>query len=415
MRGRLLVFGGTSEARELLESGIPAVCSVATDYGAKLLENLSGVQTIVGRMDASDMAEFIRDNGFTCVVDATHPYAAEASRNIKLACGSGGTPLLRVLRESTPCSGCANVKAVSSCEEAARFINEAGGNVLLTVGSKELNKFTGITGYKKRLFARVLPLPEVISRCAELGFDAGHIIAMQGPFSQEMNEALIKMTNASILVTKDGGPAGGAREKINAAAAAGATVILVRRKDEYAGCSVEYAVRWARKQLELPPVPFFPMWIDLYGKLAVIAGGGTVALRRARILKKCGAAVKVVSPVFRKEFTDEGFEVAAKKWEERDLEGAYIAVAATDDRNVNSEIGVRARNLGIPVSVADAASECTFLFPSLISEGDAAVSISSGGFSPRLVRNMADRLREVWPSWVEGCKRNLNNKEGEKP
>jgi len=414
MKGRLLVFGGTAEARELLESGIPAIYSVTTDYGARLAENLGNVKTIVGRMEAAAMTKFINDEGVTCVIDATHPYATEASRNIIRACSSSRTPLLRLLRESTEPADGACVRIVSSCEEASGLIDEINGNVLLTVGSKELDKFTSVSGYQKRLFARVLPLPEVVSRCAELGFDAGHIIAMQGPFSEEMNEALIRMTNASAIVTKDGGAAGGTKEKFDAAAKTGAVVILVKRKDEDAGFSAGYAIRWAREQLDLPSSPFFPMWIDLYGKTVLIAGGGTVALRRARTLRKCGAVVKVVSPVCREEFAAEGFEVSVRKWEANDMDGAFIAVAATNDRNVNREIGVIAKKLGIPVSVADDVHACTFFFPSFISEGDTAVSASSGGFSPQLVRCLADRLREVWPAWVAECKLHLKNEGGEK-
>jgi len=414
MRGRLLVFGGTTEGRELLESGIPAIYSVVTDCGARCAEKLDNVRTIVGRMEAIDMTKFIKEEGVTCVVDATHPYAVEASRNIKRACSVNRTPLLRLLRESVgPVDG-ADVRTVSSCEEASGLIEGIEGNVLLTVGSKELDKFTNVSGFRKRLFARVLPLPEVVSRCFELGFDAGHIVAMQGPFSEEMNEALIRMTNASAIVTKDGGDAGGTREKLKAAAKTGAVVVMVKRQDEDEGFGVGYAVRWARDRLGLPQVPFFPMWIDLSGRTVLVAGGGTVALRRARTLRKCQARVKVVSPVCLEEFAAEGFEVLARKWEANDLNGAFIAVAATDDRDVNREIGAAAKKLGIPVSVADAAHECTFFFPSFVSEGDAAVSASGGGFSPQLVRCLANRLREVWPAWVAESKLHLKNEEGEK-
>lgn len=58
---------------------------------------------------------------------------------------------------------------------------------------------------RSRLFARVLPDPEVIKKCAACGFDSGHIIAMQGPFSLLMNEEMIRLTGARWLVTKDGG------------------------------------------------------------------------------------------------------------------------------------------------------------------------------------------------------------------
>lgn len=226
MSGGLLVFGGTTEARELLASGLTAVCSVATEYGASLLAGLGGVRTVVGRMDAAAISTFIRNEHFSCVIDATHPYAAEATVNIKKACEENCVPLLRLCRESTQPPAGVSVRTVASCGEAAALLDESGNAALLTVGSKELDKFTRVREYQKRLYVRVLPLPEVVSRCAELGFGAGRVIAMQGPFSAEMNEAMIKMTKAAVIVTKDGGPAGGAMEKYEAARRTGVSVIL---------------------------------------------------------------------------------------------------------------------------------------------------------------------------------------------
>ena len=99
---RLLVFGGTTESRTLLERGIPALCCVATDYGAKLLEGLDNVTPLVGRLDAPAMEALFRREGITHVIDATHPYAVEVSRNIRAACAAAGIKLLRVARPRTP-------------------------------------------------------------------------------------------------------------------------------------------------------------------------------------------------------------------------------------------------------------------------------------------------------------------------
>ena len=91
------------------------------------------------------------------------------------------------------------------------------GNVLLTTGSKELKVFTEIPSYRDRLYARVLSLPSVVETCSEYGFEGKHLIAMQGPFSREMNEAMLRQYQCSYLVTKDSGKAGGFEEKIQAA------------------------------------------------------------------------------------------------------------------------------------------------------------------------------------------------------
>ena len=82
------------------------------------------------------------------------------------------------------------------------------------------------------------------------------------------------------------------------------------------------------------------------------------------------------------------------------MDGAFLAVAATNDRNANKKLAEDAKRAGIAVSVADAAGESTFFFPSLVTEEEVSVSISAAGLSPKLVRLLADRVREVLPLWV---------------
>ncbi|NLL37062.1 MAG: precorrin-6A reductase [Fretibacterium sp.] len=398
--GRLLIFGGTTEARELLARGLPALYSTATEYGAELAEGLPGVEPQAGRLDASGMEQLIRDKGVTCVIDATHPYAVEVSRNIRTACLATNTPLRRVLRTETAGGGEEDgaCMRVSSCREAAELLNRRSGSVLLTVGSKELKEFTAVENYRERLYVRVLPTAEVLRSCEALGFLPNQILAMQGPFSEAMNRAMLEMTGASVLVTKDGGAAGGAAAKLAAARSMGVEVLLISRPDD-SGCSVDEALLWARRLLGLDRPPLFPAWCDLEGKEVLIAGGGAVALRRAETFARCGARLRVVSPEFHSSFP-QGSELLARCFRPDDLDEASFAVAATDDRSVNHLIGMEARRRGIPVSVADAAAESTFYFPSLITEGPSAASVSTAGLSPSLARRLSDRLREVWARWV---------------
>ena len=410
--GRLLLFGGTTEAREILTHGIPALCCVATDYGGKLATETPGAAASgvspeegtvrVGRLDAGGIADLIAAEGVTCVIDATHPYAVEVTRNIRSACDRTGTPLLRVLRDAALAEGVGSeegVTRVGSCREAAELLDgREGERALLTVGSKELREFTAVRDYRRRLFARVLPTSEVLRSCEALGFDPAHVIAMQGPFSAEMNGAMLRMTGASLLVTKDGGGPGGMEAKLAGARAAGAEVVLVSRPDD-TGCSVGEAVLWARRMLGLRRPPLFPLLRDLEGRTVLVVGGGSVALRRAETLLRCGARVRAVSPAFREGFPQE-LERLCRPFEPGDLEGAVLAVAASDDREVNRRVGQEARGRGIPVSVADAAGESTFFFPSLVAEGPTAASVSSAGLSCALTRRLSDRLRLVWGSWV---------------
>ena len=354
--GRLLLFGGTTEARAILARGVPALCCVATEYGAALASEEIPAEGAVraGRLDADGIAGLIASENVTCVIDATHPYAVEVTRNVRSACERTGTPLLRVLRDATLTEGegetpVEGVTRVGSCREAAELLNvREGEKALLTVGSKELREFVVVRDFQKRLFARVLPTSEVLRSCEALGFDPAHVVAMQGPFSAEMNRAMLEMTGASLLVTKDGGGPGGMEAKLAGARAAGAEVIVVARPDD-AGCSVGEAVLWARRMLGLKRPPLFPLMRDLEGLTVLVVGGGAVALRRAETLIRCGARVRAVSPAFREDFPREA-ERFCRSYISDDLEGAVLAVAAADDREVNRRVAREAGARGVPVS-----------------------------------------------------------------
>lgn len=105
---------------------------------------------------------------------------------------------------------------MESVQAAAEYLDQTQGNILLTTGSKELAGFTGMKDYQERLYARVLSLPNVMQACAELGFEGKHLIGMQGPFSRELNAAMLRQYDCKYLVTKDTGRAGGFQDKIDA-------------------------------------------------------------------------------------------------------------------------------------------------------------------------------------------------------
>lgn len=121
----------------------------------------------------------------------------------------------------------------------------------------------------------------------------------------------------------------------------------------------------------------FPLFVDLTGRLAVVAGGGKVALRRAEVLASFGARVRLVAPDA--EAPCEHVEVCRRRFEPEDLQGAFLAVAATDDRAVNRAIGEAARTRNLPVSVADAPEECTFFFPAVCLGGGLVAGVVSDG------------------------------------
>lgn len=237
---RTLIFGGTTEGRwlaqRLVQRGLEAAVSVATPLGAEELEGLSGIEILVGRKTEPEMAGLVRR--FDRCVDATHPYAVEASRNIQTACREAEVPLKRLLRgESQPMPGI----WVDSAAQAAQVLAGTEGNILLTTGAKELNSFAGLP--PERLYPRILPVMESISACQSIGVPTRNIIAMHGPFTQKLNEAMLEQFQIRYLVTKDGGSAGGFLEKVHAARNTGAELVVIRRPRE-TGETLEAVLEW---------------------------------------------------------------------------------------------------------------------------------------------------------------------------
>lgn len=242
----VLIFAGTTEGRILAEyaseHAIPCFVSVATQYGKSLIDHLKNVTVLTGRMDAGEMKNFIETHGIGLVIDATHPFASEVTKNIRTACVQAGqdrksVKYVRCLRKTDCAEPQKNgqgidVVYVSSVPEAVKFLEKTEGNVLIATGSKELHCYTGIENYRERCFARVLSTPEAVSHSAELGFEGKHLIAMQGPFSAELNLALLHQVKASYFVTKETGKAGGFEEKEEAAARAGAVLVVIGRPEE---------------------------------------------------------------------------------------------------------------------------------------------------------------------------------------
>ncbi len=240
---KAIVFAGTTEGYALCEflaeNRVSVYACAATEYGGSLLQENEFLHVSAGRLKTEDMEELFRKENPEIVLDATHPYAAEVTKNIRTACESAGVLYQRILRPE----GEKNSEAiyVESTEEAAAFLSGTEGNIFLTTGSKELAKFTGIPDYKERLFARVLSIPSVIRSCAEFGIEGKHLIGMQGPFSAEINEAMLRQFQCSYLVSKDTGLAGGFPEKMEACQRCGVTPVIIGRPLKEEGLSMQDA------------------------------------------------------------------------------------------------------------------------------------------------------------------------------
>ena len=138
----------------------------------------------------------------------------------------------------------------------------------------------------------------------------------------------------------------------------------------------------------------FPLFVDLAGRRVVVVGGGPVGLRRAKALAEFGAEVTLISPRCG-EAPPPQVRYLPRPYAPGDLEGAFLAVAATGSREINRQVGEEARMLGIPVSVADCEAECSFYFPAIcVGEGLVAGVVSEGKDHHRTAR-AAKAIRKV--------------------
>jgi precorrin-2 dehydrogenase / sirohydrochlorin ferrochelatase len=148
-------------------------------------------------------------------------------------------------------------------------------------------------------------------------------------------------------------------------------------------------------------VVLYPIFFDLSGRRCVVVGGGGVANRKARKLLQARARVVVISPEIGAELESVAVEVHRRPYREGDLEGAYLAFAATNAREVNAAVAREAKERGVPVNVADSPSEGDFALPSTLRRGRLQVAISTGGASPTLARRIRGELEEAFgPEWA---------------
>ena len=144
---------------------------------------------------------------------------------------------------------------------------------------------------------------------------------------------------------------------------------------------------------------YYPVYLNLTGKCCVILGGGAIAQGKIAALRDAGASITVISP----DATD-GIKRAAQRrdvtWLEReyepgDLEGAFIAVAATNVWHVNRQIHEEAEARGVLLNVVDDPDQCSFIAPSIVRRDPITLAISTGGASPALARKMREVLSEA--------------------
>lgn len=239
-----MIFAGTTEGRELTQFLLEridtehrqmhlTVC-IATEYGRLMLPEHAALTVLASRLDEQEMEQLMCRNSYDCVLDATHPYAVLVSENIRNAAAARRLPYVRILRpDNAPTQPDSHMVFVQDMEHAIAYLSGTSGNILVTTGSKELPLLKALPDYEERVYARILPNPQMVADSFALGFKGQHLICMQGPFSAELNTALIHQFAIRYLLTKNSGANGGFREKIKSVEQTDTTLVVIGRPTEH--------------------------------------------------------------------------------------------------------------------------------------------------------------------------------------
>jgi len=412
------IIAGTTEGRKLVETlrhrDVILYVSLATEYGLSLLDNYENVHPWAARLSQEEMQMFLEKNKPDCVIDTTHPYAQKVTTDIKRACLASSTPYLRILR---PPSETKDLIYASDTRQAAKILGEMEGKAFLTCGSKEIEAFTCIQDFAEKLIVRVLPAPDSLNKCLSLGFKNSNIICMQGPFSKEMNIAMLKAAGAATMVTKDSGEIGGYPEKVAAARELGITVIVIGRPvEEQEGLTFtqvlqkleeDYKIDTNTTEQQTPvntkkdihrqaDTSYFPVFISLQNKKVKVFGGGKIAARRVAVLAEFGAFIEVIAPQISEEIKENKAvqNITVRPYHKEDCYGSDLVIAATNDRMVNRQIAVECQQQHILVSVADDKALCTFYFPAVVKRENMVIGITSSGHDHSRVKKTAQKIQQ---------------------
>ncbi|MGL4687464.1 MAG: precorrin-6A reductase [Fusobacteriaceae bacterium] len=212
------VIGGTKDSRdfiELLEKELlnKIIVTVATEYGGKLLEEYK-VKILVGKITVDEMRIFVNDNKIEKILDFSHPYAVEVSKNAVEIAKEKNIDYMRYERKNIyeNDENHINFKDLTSL---INFLETLEEKILVTLGGNSISEFKDLKNLKN-IYFRILPDVEVLKKCRDSNILAKNIFAIQGPFSKKMNMTLIEEYNIKYFVTKHSGATGGEKEKIDA-------------------------------------------------------------------------------------------------------------------------------------------------------------------------------------------------------
>lgn len=225
------IVGGTSDTRSLLDKLSEkinlnnVIVSVTTEYGEKLLNDYN-IKVIQKVLDKNKILDFIDKTNLNTIIDTSHPYAENISKNILEVIKFKNIKYFRYEREVTETIF---DERFESLKDMISYINLnlKNKNILSTLGSKALAELINIQD--NNVYVRILPTTKSIENAEKSGFLPNQILAIQGPFSESLEREFLDFYKIGFMLTKDSGDVGGTDKKILACQKLGVKILALSR------------------------------------------------------------------------------------------------------------------------------------------------------------------------------------------
>ncbi|MDJ0619599.1 MAG: cobalt-precorrin-6A reductase [Calothrix sp. MO_192.B10] len=230
--GRIWLIGGTKESANLalaiVQEQIPCIVTVTTKSAESLYPDVDSLQVWVGRLSVDKLGEFCQQQQIVAILDASHPYAVEISQIAIALSQEYHLPYLRYERPTVESGADRGVIYLDSFETLLGGDYLTNHRVLLTVGYRPLQMFQTWQN-RATLFARLLPSTTALEAALQAGFTPDRLICLRPPISADLETALWRHWQISLVVTKASGTAGGEDIKGMVAAQLGIPLIVINR------------------------------------------------------------------------------------------------------------------------------------------------------------------------------------------
>ncbi|NLJ76971.1 MAG: precorrin-6A reductase [Peptococcaceae bacterium] len=232
-------IAGTVITKRLIQEGYQLVAVPFREGDLKRAPRGGNRRVDIIDTERNKLSVLLEQKAIQAVLDLSGPFWDRGAKQVKEMCRRRGIPFLCYLPRVIETRGRGQIYPVLSWPEAAQCAADLGDTIFLTTGSYNLEHFLDtIKDQRVRVAVRITPEYKVMRKCQELGLGPRDIVAMQGPFSKEMNRATFKSYQASVIVTRESGRKGGMDTKISAAFSLGIPVVMIKHDQAGAGIVV---------------------------------------------------------------------------------------------------------------------------------------------------------------------------------